>query len=272
MPGFHLEGPFMALRGAACDLVPGDVGLLNELVAAANNRVSVMSVSPDTPGIMPVIERLRELGIVPFVTHTCATVEQTQAAIAAGARHATHFYDVFPVGPVLDPGVRPAGVVECFLADPKTTLDVIADGCHVHPVVIQMVVQAKGWRKVMAITDSNIGAGLPAGVYPTTWGYSVRVEPGNGARIADPSHRAYNGLAGSALTMDVAMDNLGRWLKLPSAKVWAMGTLNPARRLGLKTKGVLDVGADADLVLWNADKTAAKTWVKGELVFEKPTG
>lgn len=269
VPGFHLEGPFMALSGAACDLVPGDVGLLNELVTACGNRVTVMSVSPDTPGIIPVIERLRELGIVPFVTHTRASIEQTQAAIEAGARHATHFYDVFPIGPDLDPGVRPAGVVECFLADPRATLDVIPDGCHVQRVVIEMALQAKGWRNVMAITDSNIGAGLPAGVYPTSWGFSVRVEPGNGARVADRSHPAYNGLAGSALTMDVAMNNLGRWLKLPPAKIWAMGTLNPARLLGLKTKGTLAVGADADLVLWDADKTAARTWVKGELVFEK---
>lgn len=269
IPGFHLEGPFMALRGAACDLVPGDVGWLEELVAASKNRISVMSVSPDTPNILPVIERLCELGIVPFVTHTCATVVQTQAAIDAGARHATHFYDVFPIGPVLDPGVRPAGVVESFLADPRTTVDFIPDGCHVHPVVIQMAVQAKGWQGVLAITDSNIGAGLPPGEYPTPWGFPVRVEPGRGARVADKSHHAYGTLAGSALTMDVAMKNLNEWLTLSPAKVWAMGTANPARVLGLKTKGVLAAGAAADLVLWDADQSAALTWVDGELVFER---
>lgn len=269
VPGFHLEGPFMALRGAACDLVPGDVGWLNDLVAACKNRVSVMSVSPDTPNIIPVIERLRELGIVVFVTHTCATVAQTQAAIDAGARHATHFYDVFPMGPVVDPGVRPAGVVETFMADDRATVDFIPDGCHVHPVVIQMAIQAKGWRGVSAITDSNIGAGLPPGEYPTPWGYPVRVEPGRGARNADKTHPGYGTLAGSALTMDVAMRHLSEWIKLPLAKLWAMGTANPARVLGLKGKGILAVGAAADLVLWDADKTSSKTWVKGELVFNK---
>lgn len=269
IPGFHLEGPFMALRGAACELVPGDVGWLNELVAAAKNRITVMSISPDTPNIIPVIERLRELGIVAFVTHTCATVAQTQAAIDAGARHATHFYDVFPMGPVVDPGVRPAGVVETFLADSRATVDVIPDGCHVHPVVIQMAIQAKGWQGVSAITDSNIGAGLPPGEYPTPWGFPVRVEPGRGARNADKAHRGYGTLAGSALTMDVAMSNLNKWIKLPSAKIWAMGTANPARVLGLKAKGNLVAGAEADLVLWDADKMAALTWVNGELVFER---
>lgn len=269
IPGFHLEGPFMAVRGAACELIPGDVGWLNELVAAARNRIAVMSISPDTPNILPVIERLCELGIVPFVTHTCATVSQTQAAMAAGARHATHFYDVFPLGPVVDPGVRPVGVVETFLADARATVDVIPDGCHVHPIVIQMALQAKGWRGVSAITDSNIGAGLPPGDYPTPWGFPVRVEAGRGARNADPSHRGYGTLAGSALTMDVAMRNLQAWLKLPPAQIWAMGTVNPARVLGLKGKGVLAVGAAADLVLWDAAALVAKTWVNGELVFER---
>jgi len=269
IPGFHLEGPFMALQGAACDLLPGDVGWLNELVAASRNRISVMSISPETPNIIPVIERLRGLGIVPFVTHTCATVAQTQAAMEAGARHATHFYDVFPAGPVTDPGVRPAGVVDRFLADPRASVDLMPGGCHVHPVVIQMAVQAKGWRGVSAITDGNIGSGLPPGEYPTPWGFPVYVEPGRGARCADKAHPAYGKLAGSALTMDVAMSNLNRWIKLPPAKIWAMGTANPARVLGLKAKGLLAVGAEADLVLWNADKTAAKTWVNGELVFER---
>ena len=204
-----------------------------------------------------------------FVTHTCATVAQTQAAIDAGARHATHFYDVYPIGPVVDPGVRPAGVVETFLADSRATVDFIPDGCHVNPVVIQMAVQAKGWRGVSAITDSNIGAGLPPGEYPTPWGFSVRVEPGRGARVADTTHDGYGTLAGSALTMDIAMSNMAKWIKLPSAKVWAMGTANPARVLGLAGKGCLAVGAEADLVLWDADKTAAKTRVNGELVFER---
>lgn len=271
LPGLHLEGPFMALTGAGCAVTAGDTGFLQELLDACQGRVSAMSLSPDTPNILPVIERLMELGIRPFITHTAADVAQTEAALDAGARHATHFYDVFPAPPERDPGARPAGAVEAILADPRATVDFIADGCHVAPVVIRMAVQAKGFQGVALITDSNIGAGLPPGQYPTPWGYPVDVAPGRGARIADPGHRFHGALAGSALTMNAGVANLLRWLDLPPAQVWAMATLNPARILGLTRKGRLAVGADADLVLWNEDLSAARTWVSGQEVFNEET-
>ena len=268
VPGLHLEGPFMAIAGAACEPTPGDLSLLDDLIAACGRRVAVMSLSPDTPGIIPVIERLVEYGIVPFVTHTRADVEQAQAAIEAGARHATHFYDVFPPPPERDPGVRPAGLVEAFLADPRATVDFIADGCHVDPVVIRLTVRAKGAGGVSLITDSNIGAGLPPGEYPTPWGYPVRIGPGGGTRIADPSHALFGALAGSALTMDRGMANLLDWLDLPAEQIWAMGTANPARVLGLAAKGRLASGADADLVLWDEARRPITTWVGGRVVYE----
>ncbi|NWG14338.1 MAG: hypothetical protein HXY20_12480, partial [Acidobacteria bacterium] len=121
MPGLHLEGPFTALPGAGCATLPGDVGMLEELLAACNGKMAIMSLSPETPNILPVIERLLGAGVIPFVTHTMADARQTQAAIDAGARHATHFYDVFPQPPEKDPGVRPVGAVEAFLVDPRTT-------------------------------------------------------------------------------------------------------------------------------------------------------
>ncbi len=233
MPGLHLEGPFTALPGAGCEVMPGDVALLDELLDACRGRVRVMSLSPDTPCILPVIARLRERDVVPFVTHTRATLAQTRAAIAASARHATHFYDVFPLPPEEEPGARPVGAVEAFLVEPHTSVDFIADGCHVEPIVVQLAVRAKGWQDVAVITDANIGAGLPPGEYPTPWGYPVRVQPGNGARIADPAHPHYGELAGSALTMNVAMANLLRWLDAPPEQVWVLGTGNPARIAGL---------------------------------------
>ena len=107
MPGFHIEGPFLALPGAGAQMVPGDVGLLEDLWAATGGRILAMSVSPEVPNILPVIERSGVLGIVPFITHTRATLAQSEAAIRAGARHATHFYDVFPPPePTFDAGVR----------------------------------------------------------------------------------------------------------------------------------------------------------------------
>ena len=263
IPGLHIEGPFMAVGGAACPTLPGDLELLDRILAACAGRIAVMSVSPDTPNIVPVIRRLRENNITVFVTHTRANVEQTEAALAAGASHATHFYDVFHVPPETEPGVRPVGAVETILADPGVTVDFICDGVHVHPMAIRAALAAKGWQGVVLITDSNIGAGLPAGVYDTPWGYPVKVSPTDAAR-----HATKNFLAGSALTMDRGMANLLRWLKLPTEQIWAMGTLNPARVLGLDRKGRIEPGADADLVLWEDDLRPAQTWLGGISTYE----
>lgn len=270
VPGFHLEGPFLALPGAGADTVPGDLALLDALFEATGGRIAAMSISPDTPNILPVIERLVERGVAVFMTHTHASVAQTEAAIEAGARHATHFYDVFPVPPVTQGGVRPCGAVEAVLADERVSVDFILDGVHVDPVAVRAALAAKGPGRTALITDANIGAGMPEGVYET-WDYPVRVRPGDGARIHAPGTKRDGGLAGSTLTMNQAVANARQWLKLPDADVWSMATLAPARMLSEAGVGDLIEGAPADLVLWDEPDqglTARRTWVAGRLVYQ----
>ncbi len=271
IPGFHLEGPFLAIPGAGASTIPGDIKLLEEILAATQARVCAMSVSPECPNILPIIERLREREIVVFLTHTKASVDQTQAAIDAGARHATHFYDVFPVPEETEAGVRPVGAVETILADDRCTVDFICDGVHVDPMAIRAARAAKGASGIVAITDSNIGAGLGDGTYPTSWGYNIRVRRGDAARVDDVSHPLHGLLSGSSLTMDRAINNLRAWLRGPEHEIWAMGTRNPARVAELKSKGVLEAGADADFVLWDeldGQLHVAQTWVNGACVFD----
>jgi len=268
-PGFHLEGPFLALPGANASTIPGDLGLLKELLAAA--KTAVMSISPDTPNIIPVIEHLVEQSITVFITHTRASVEQTQRAIDAGASHGTHFYDVFPVPEETDPGVRPVGAVETILANENVSIDFVTDGVHVHPMAIRAALAAKSYERVCVITDSYLGAGNEPGVYDTGWGYPIKVSADGAARINDPAHRGYGTLSGSCLTMDRAMSNVMKWLSGPEPDVWRLGTSSPAAVLGLKTKGTLLPPADADLVLWNCVAKrlrVVQTWVGGRCVYE----
>lgn len=271
-PGFHYEGPFLKLAGAGGLTMDGDVAHLDAVLDAANGLVSAMSISPDTKNIVAVIERLIERGVVPFITHTKAGVDETVAAIAAGARHATHFYDVFYPPDETEPGARPVGCVETVLADARVSVDFIADGVHVHPMAIKAALAAKGPSGIVAITDANIGAGLGPGVYDTPWGFEVKVEAGDATRIHLPGSPKDRTLAGSNLTMPGAVANLRRWLDLPEYEIWAMATRNPADRMNLPRKGRLEVGADADLVLWDEGSggglTAARTWLGGKDVFQ----
>jgi N-acetylglucosamine-6-phosphate deacetylase len=271
-PGLHLGGPFLALPGAGASTVPGDLVLLDELLAAGGGRVLAMSVSPDSPRIIPVIERLRENQVAVFLTHTRASVAETQSAIAAGARHATHFYNVFPTPPETEQGIRPLGAVEAILADATCSVDFICDGIHVDPLAIRLALLTKGWRGLVAITDSNIGAGCDDGIYDTPWGYPVRVTQKDAVRIHHSDHPLNGELAGSALTMDRALSNLIEWLPAPLHEVVAIATCNPARTVGLIQKGVLEAGADADLVLWRRTSSgleAQQTWVRGQCVYEQ---
>lgn len=271
MPGFHMEGPFLRLPGAGAETVDGDLELLEELLEACGDRVAAMSVSPDTPGIMPVIERLKSRGIPVFVTHTRASIGESLEAIEAGVRHGTHFYNVFPLPDEEEPGCRAVGLAEALLADPRCTVDFICDGIHVHPVAIKAALAAKGPAGVALITDSNIGAGLPPGIFHSSWKYPVKIAEGDAARVHLPGDSRHGLLAGSSLTMDKGVNNLLRWLDLPLQDVIAMATSTPAAIAGLEHKGKLAAGCDADLVLWKqtGDRCLAvqRTWSMGKLVY-----
>jgi len=264
VPGLHLEGPFLAIKGSAAPTLPGDLKLLDEIIAACRGRMSAMSVSPETPNIIPVIDRLVENGTKVFLTHTRASPEQTEAAIEAGATHATHFYDVFYAPDEKDPGVRPVGAVESILADQRVSVDFICDGIHVHPTAIRAAIAAKGSRKVCLITDAVIGAGLPPDIYDTPWGFQIRVKEGDA-----PRHATNGTLSGSGLTMDEGMRNLLKWIDRPEHEIWGMGSTNPARMLELADTGAMKAGASADLVLWDFDLRVSHTWVNGHLSFQR---
>jgi len=262
----------LALSGA---IPPGavthaDPEYVGEVIAAARPYRAIFSVAPDFPDISRVIPLMAETGGTVFITHTAASVTQTQAAITAGARHATHFYDVFPSPPETDPGVRPCGAVEAILADARVSVDFILDGEHVDPVAIQAALAAKGPDRVCLITDANIGAGLPPGRYRFLGDTEVEfTRPGGPARLTGNSHLA-GGLAGSGLTLDQALRNAREMLGIDLPAALRLVSTNPAGVLGLsESKGRIQSGYDADLVLLDQDLHVRRTWIGGRCCYEK---
>ena len=268
--GFHLEGPFLALAGSlpADATDEADARRARSLIEAAAPQRVVFSISPELEGAADVLAAMTGGGATVFITHTGATVEQTRAAVEAGARHATHFYDAFPCPAVRDPGVRPCGAVEAILADPRVSVDFILDGEHVDPVAVEVALLCKGPDGVCLVTDANVGAGLPPGTYEFAGTEIAFDRPGGPARMT-AAGRIPGGLAGSGLTMDLAVRNAIDLLDVGLPMAVRMASANPARVLGLhRTKGQIAEGFDADLVLLDGDLRVRRTWIGGETVFE----
>ena len=272
--GFHLEGPFLTLTGAIAKdaLGPADPARVEALMAAAAPYPAIFSIAPDMPGIEPLIRRMARNGAPVFMTHTAASVAETQRAIAAGACHATHFYDVFPVPPVTEGGVRPCGAVEAILAAPRVSVDFILDGVHVDPVAVKMALQCKGPDRVCLITDAMVGTGLPPGRHSFGGQDVIFTAPGAPARLVDSPARKGGGLAGSGLTLNLAVRNAVQMAGASLPLAVRMASANPAQVLGLAgSKGRLLPGYDADLVLFDEHFDVQQTWIAGATVFNKET-
>ena len=264
--GFHLEGPFLSLTGALPPEALGgaDLDRVKGLMDAAKPYTAIFSISPEFEGIASLLPSMTANNTPAFITHTKGNVSETLTAIAAGACHATHFYDVFYTPDMTEPGVRPCGAVEAILASTQVSVDFILDGVHVDPIAVKMALQCKGNDKVCLITDANIGAGLGAGRYKFGKEDVTIAAAGAPARLAKS-----NGLAGSGLTMNLAVKNTVQMLGVDLPLAVKMASANPAKVLRLSNKGTIQEGYDADLILMDKDFNVLKTWINGTCYYQK---
>ena len=267
--GFHLEGPFLKITGALPSeaISAADAGRVESLIKAVLPYKAIFSISPDVAGIEKLIPLMAANDTPVFITHTAANVQQTQKAIELGARHATHFYDVFPCPPVSEPGVRPCGAVEAVLADNRVSVDFILDGVHVDPIAVQMALACKsnGTGRVCLITDSNVGAGLEPGRFNFGNSEIYFTAKGAPARLVKD-----NTLAGSGLTMDQALRNAVNLLGLDLPEAVKMVSLHPSEVIGAGTrKGKLKAGYDADFVILDNQLEVVQTWIGGKCCYQQ---
>ena len=254
--GVHLEGPFLshARRGVHSteDLLPPTIAMFDKFWHAARGHIRVMTIAPELDGAGEVIAEATRRGVCVSIGHSDATLEFARRGVAAGARHATHTFNAMRPLDHRDPGIL--GEV---LTNENVTADVIADGFHVAPTVIDLLFKAKGPENIVLITDAISAAGMPDGNYKLGL---LEVELQDGKCVMDGR------LAGSALIMDRAVQNVVNFAKCDLQHALCAATANPARVVGAQKKGVLEPGADADFVVLTAEGEVRATVINGTLV------
>jgi N-acetylglucosamine-6-phosphate deacetylase len=223
----------------------------------AGDSVGIVTLAPELDGAMDLIRYLVSRGRRVSLGHSGATLEEARAAVAAGARHATHLFNRMP-----SLSHREPGLVGAILTSDDVAAEIICDGVHVHRAMVRMAVATKGPRRMMAITDGVAAAGLPDGSPASLGGRPIRVRR-SAAYLEDGT------LAGSVATMDrvfrFLVHDVG--LALHDAAQMCAGT--PASELGLKDIGAIAIGAFADLVILDRNLTVKRTYVAGRLVYDR---
>jgi len=260
--GAHVEGPYFALAKKGCHLAsqvrnptPAEY---DQLLARAED-IRSMTLAPEIPGASELIAALRQRGIVASCGHSDATYSEALKAIQFGAWHVTHMFCA--MSSILRTGARrQGGLVEATLLRDELTTEVIADGKHLPPELIQLTLRAKGLDRVCAVTDAMRGAGMPEGRYAfgPKHGEMAIVKDGE-AKTLDGS-----GFASSVVRMNDLVRVLVRQIGLSLPAAVQMVTLNPARVLGLADrKGTLAAGKDADVVVFDEQVDVKLTLVGG---------
>ncbi|SFJ15642.1 N-acetylglucosamine-6-phosphate deacetylase [Thermoflavimicrobium dichotomicum] len=259
--GIHLEGPWInkKYKGAQKeeDIMEPSLEQAEKLLEIAGDQLRVVTIAPEIFGALPVISNLSQRGVICSIGHTDATLEQVNQACECGASHFTHLYNAMR-------GLhhREIGVVGAALTKKDMTCDIIADFIHSHPNAVELAYQVKGREKLLLISDGIEAVGMEDGVYELG-GQTVYVNKCI-ARLEDGT------LAGSTLTLNRAIRNLVEQLQIPITDAVYMAATAPAEKLGLaEKKGSLEVGKDADVVVFSHVFDAQLTMINGKVVYRE---
>lgn len=256
--GLHLEGPFLNRHKKGAHnplyLLEPDSTLVRDWSRA--NGVRMVTLAPELPNALGLVEELATQGIVVSMGHTMATVDEAHAGYRAGIRYATHLFNAMP--PMEHRNPNAPGAV---LAHPEWVAGLIPDGIHVHPTLVKLIWLAKG-TNVNLVSDAMAALGMPPGTYKLNDFDCV---------VTKDTARLHNGtLAGSVLPLDQAVRNFMAYTGCTLSEALETVTTTPARVLGLENeRGWLREGMVGDLVMLDQELTVELTVARGEVVYEK---
>lgn len=257
--GIHLEGPYInvARRGAHAPswLRQPSSNETEHILTLTRGYLRLITLAPELPGAATMIRELVEVGVTVSMGHTDATYEQAVEAIQLGVTHATHCCNAMRPLHHREPG--PLGAIA---QAPQVRGELIADGVHVHPAVMDVIVKMLGPERTIVITDALSAAGIGDASFDFA-GQPAQVICG-AARLADGT------ITGSVLTMDQALRNVLHMTEVSLQEAIGMLTLNPAQAAHVADrKGLLRAGYDADLLLFDSALNLQATLCCGKLAF-----
>ncbi len=258
--GVHLEGPFISPKQigahqAKMILLP-NLSLFDSWQTCSGNQIRLVTLAPEQPGAISLINHLIQRGVIAAIGHTDADFSTTELAINAGAHHATHLFNAMRGFHHRDPGCLGA-----LLLDSRVTAELIVDGYHLHPAALHLALQTKGLSKIILVTDGMRAKCCAEEGEFELGGQSVIVKNG-AARLSNGT------LAGSILTMSKAVKNLLQLTQCSLQDSIILTSVNPAKALNIfDHKGSIAVGKDADLVVLNEEHDVVLTICRGNILY-----
>ena len=260
--GLHYEGPF--INSAQCGALrppyfrtyakPEDVSELP--VASLPQAIRMITVAPEIEGGVELVRELTARGWIVSIGHTRADVATLEEATAAGARHMTHFFNA--MSPL---NHRAPGPVGWGLMRDDVTCDIIADGQHVAPLMLQLALRCKTTRRLMLISDAVAPTGQGDGEF-RIWNEKITVAGGR-------TQNERGSIAGSVITMHDAVRQMLA-LGVAPEEASRMASANPARLLGLaESYGTIEAGKRADLIALDEAGRVRLTLIGGRVAFEQ---
>lgn len=257
--GIHLEGPFInpKKRGAqdSDSIRKVDMGFARELIAAGKGLIRRVTFAPELPGADELVELLCAANIQPSMGHSVANEAETLRAVDAGARFCTHLFNGMP--PLEQ---REISITAVALTDDRVTTELIIDGRHLHPRMVELACRCKPSDKLVAISDATMASGMPDGQY---WIGQSPIVVENGF-----SHTNEGRLAGTTTLLDNGWHSLMNYANTDETYAAGSVSINPARSLGLTDRGCLQPGTRADMAIFEqGTNRLLMTVCRGEIVY-----
>jgi len=258
--GIHVEGPFLNREKHGSqrmdDLKEIDLGIAREIILEGKNKIKIMTFAPELEGSEKLIELLLENGIIPSMGHSMADESTVTRAVDAGVTRCTHLFNGMP-----QLHQRNIALTAVALTDDRISIELILDGEHLHPRIVDLACRCKPKDKIIGVSDSTQGAGMVDGTYHLGTA-EINVKDG---------HVTTGGgvLAGTTLTLEKGWHHLVNYSHMKNTDSAACFTVNPARNIGLENVGELKPGKIADIAFFEATTNKTRLTVsRGRIIYD----